>query len=145
MKTYSDANNITFSGFSAIVMVFILMMIGLLLLTGFNLLINSWQKTVVMENLYYQKFNHASSSLTWALYQNWDAPTTSWQCAIESTYQLKACIKKSLLTVDNYVLVRGESRDFFLYTLAHFDNNQLVVEKGHWLDYCPEKKSIDCE
>lgn len=145
MKTYSDADNITFSGFSAIVMVFILMMIGLIIVTGFNLLINSWQKTVIMENRYYQKFNHASSALTWALYQNWSVPTASWQCAIESTYQLKACIKKSLLTIDNYVLVRGEAEDFFLYTLAYFDNNQLVVEKGHWLDYCPEKRNYDCE
>ena len=68
MKIYSDANNPAFSGFSAIVMVFVLMTVGLILLTGFNLLINSWQKTVIMEIDYYKRFNHASSSLTWGIY-----------------------------------------------------------------------------
>jgi Protein of unknown function (DUF2509). len=145
MKIYSDANNPAFSGFSAIVMVFVLMTVGLILLTGFNLLINSWQKTVIMEIDYYKRFNHASSSLTWGIYQKWATPTTSWQCLTQSTYQLKACIKKSALTIDNYVLVRGEASHVFLFTLAHYENNQLVVEKGHWLDYCPEKKSSNCE
>jgi hypothetical protein len=135
----------TSSGFSTILMVIILMVVGLVLLIGFNLLIVSWQKNILMETQYYQQFNKASSSLTWAITQNWQTPKTNWHCMTEPTYQLKACIKKSLLRIDKYVLVRGEAKDFYLYTLAHFDNNRLIVEKGHWLDYCPEKKAIYCE
>ncbi|MCO6561092.1 MAG: YgdB family protein, partial [Gilliamella sp.] len=108
-------------------------------------LIASWQKNILIETQYYQQFNQASSSLTWAITQNWQKPKANWYCMTESTYQLKACIKKSLLRIDKYVLVRGEAKDFYLYTLAHFDNNRLIVEKGHWLDYCPEKRAIYCE
>ncbi|MWN06367.1 DUF2509 family protein [Gilliamella sp. Pas-s95] len=135
------------SGFSTIMMVIIFMVVGLVLLIGFNLLICSWQKAIIMESRYYQQFNQANSSLTWGITQNWPAPKAHWHCLTEPTYQLKACIKKSLLKVDKYVLVRGEAKDedFYLYTLAHFDNNRLIVEKGHWLDYCPEKRAIYCE
>ncbi|MCO6553199.1 MAG: YgdB family protein [Gilliamella sp.] len=135
----------TSSGFSTILMVIILMVVGLVLLIGFNLLIASWQKNILIETQYYQQVNQASSSLTWAITQNWQKPKANWHCMTESTYQLKACIKKSLLRIDKYVLVRGEAKDFYLYTLAHFDNNRLIVEKGHWLDYCPEKRAIYCE
>lgn len=145
MKIYSNQINNKISGFSAIVMVLILMVVGLILLTGFHLLIISWQKTIVMESRYYQRFNQASSSLTWGIFQNWSSPTTDWQCLTEPTYQFKACIKKSLLIIDNYILVRGEAEDFFLYALAYFEKNKLIVEKGHWLDYCPEKKITHCE
>ncbi|MCO6536550.1 MAG: YgdB family protein [Gilliamella sp.] len=144
MKTYFK-KMYTSSGFSTILMVIILMVVGLVLLIGFNILITSWQKTILMESQYYQQFNQASSSLTWAITQNWQTPKTNWYCMTEPTYQLKACIKKSLLKIDKYVLVRGEAKDFYLYTLAHFDNNRLIVEKGHWLDYCPEKRAIYCE
>lgn len=145
MKIYSNQSTSTISGFSAIIMVLILMVVGLTLLISFNLIITSWQKTIVMESRYYQRFNHASSSLTWGIFQYWSTPTTNWQCLTESTYQFKTCIKKSLLTIDNYILVRGEAENFFLYTLAYFKNNKLIIEKGHWLDYCPEKKSTHCE
>ncbi|MCO6547489.1 MAG: YgdB family protein, partial [Gilliamella sp.] len=132
-------------GFSTVLMMIILMVMGLSLLISFNLLIVSWQKAILMESQYYQKFNQASSSLTWAIIQNWQPPKTNWYCMTDPNYHLKACIKKSLLKIDNYVLVRGEAKDFYLYTLTHFDNNRLIVEKGHWLDYCPEKKAIYCE
>ncbi|MCO6545797.1 MAG: YgdB family protein [Gilliamella sp.] len=135
----------TSSGFSTVLMMIILMVMGLSLLISFNLLIVSWQKAILMESQYYQKFNQASSSLTWAIIQNWQPPKTNWYCMTDPNYHLKACIKKSLLKIDNYVLVRGEAKDFYLYTLTHFDNNRLIVEKGHWLDYCPEKKAIYCE
>ncbi|WP_085247511.1 DUF2509 family protein [Gilliamella mensalis] len=132
-------------GFSTILMAIILMTVGLVILVGFNLLVSSWQKAILMESRYYQQFNQASSSLTWAISQNWQTPKANWYCITEPTYQLKACIKQSLLKIDKYVLVRGEAEDFFLYMLAHFDNNRLIVETGHWLDYCPEKKAIYCE
>lgn len=145
MKTYQILNQNNENGFSAIIMVVILMVIGLLLLTGFNQLLISWHKTIAMETRYYKRFNQASSALNWALTQDWQTPTDQWQCLKDTKYQLKACVKKSQLKVDNYQLLRGEADGFFLYSLAHFKGAKLVVEKGHWLDYCPEKRSGDCE
>jgi len=54
MKTYLILNQNNENGFSAIIMVVILMVIGLLLLTGFNQLLISWHKTIAMETRYYQ-------------------------------------------------------------------------------------------
>lgn len=108
MKIYSNHDRNYPDGFSAICMVIILMVLGLMLLTGFNLLITSWQKSIIMERIYYTRFNHASSSLHWAIEQNWRPATIHWQCQIEPLYHFKGCIKQSQLLVDNYVLVRGE-------------------------------------
>lgn len=145
MKIYSSYRFTHSNGFSAISMVIILMVLGFMLLAGFNLLITSWQKSIIIERIYYSRFNHASSSLHWAITQNWPIPTLRWHCQTEPVYHFKGCIKQSRLLIDNYVLVRGEHEGFFLYTLAHYHGNKLIVEKGHWLDYCPEKKSRDCE
>lgn len=133
------------SGFSAIVMVIFLMIIGLSLLCGFHFLVASWQKIAMTERRYYQQFNTASSSLSWAITQRWQPPKPHWQCQLELNLQLKVCIKQSRWSHDNAILVRGEANGFFLYTLAHLHNNKLIVHKGQWLDYCPEKRSHDCE
>ncbi len=143
MKTHYPPNSL--SGFSTISMVIILTIIGLLLLTGFHSLIISEQKTIISQTQYYQRFNQASSALQWAITQNWPTPTDQWQCLIEARFQLKACIKKSLLKIDDYILVRGEAEHFYLYQLTLYDNHKLISQSGHWLDYCPEKRSIDCE
>lgn len=135
-----------YDGFSTLLMVIILTIVGLLLLTGFQITIDSIKRSYLIEIKYYRQFNQASSSLNWATKQIWQPPTEEWQCLSDTQYQLKACIKKSRLKVDNYTLVRGQANDdYFLYMLTHFEDNQLIVEKGHWLDYCPEKKMIDCE
>ena len=57
----------------------------------------------------------------------------------------QACIKKSRLKIDNYTLLRAQTDDYYLYMLTYFADNHLIIEKGHWLDYCPEKRLVDCE
>ncbi|KFA59625.1 hypothetical protein GAPWKB11_0368 [Gilliamella apicola] len=121
------------------------MIIGLTLLTGLDFLANSWKKSTIIEQHYYQQYNQASSSLNWAVTQDWQPPSNHWQCKTEPILHLRVCIKLSLLKIDNYTLIRGEADDFSLYMLAHYDNHKLLVEKGHWLDYCPEKRNSDCE
>lgn len=133
------------SGLSVIAMVMILMLLGLILLTGFNLLITSWQKSIISELTYYPRFNQASSSLEWGRIQNWPPPTSTWQCQTEINHQFNACIKQSSLNTDNYILLRGGTNGFYLYLLTHYDGSKLKIEKGHWLDYCPERRNVDCE
>lgn len=145
MKIHFNKKTTQAEGFSSLIMVIILTIVGLILLTGFQALVNSLKKTYLIEIQHYRQFNQASSSLNWATKQIWQLPTDEWQCLSDAKYQLKACIKKSRLKVDNYTLVRTQADEYYLYMLTHFENNQLSVEKGHWLDYCPEKKIVDCE
>lgn len=145
MKIHSNETRKPNAGFSTLLMVIILTIVGLTLLTGFQATIDSLKKSYLIEIQHYRQFNQASSSLNWATKQIWQLPTDEWQCLSDAKYQLKACIKKSRLKVDNYTLVRTQTDEYYLYMLTHFENNQLSVEKGHWLDYCPEKKIVDCE
>ncbi|PXZ04666.1 DUF2509 family protein [Gilliamella apicola] len=145
MKIHCNQTGTPNAGFSTLLMVIILTIVGLLLLTGFQATIDSLKKSYLIEIQHYHQFNQASSSLNWATQQTWQVPTEEWQCLSDSQYHLTACIKKSRLKVDNYTLVRVQADDYYLYMLTHFEDNQLIVEKGHWLDYCPEKKMTDCE
>jgi hypothetical protein len=145
MKIHSNNKTPQHDGFSTLLLVIILTIVGLILLTGFQATIEPLKKTYLIEIQHFRKFNRASSSLNWATKQAWQPPTEQWQCLSDAQYQLKACIKKSRLKVDDYTLVRAQADNYYLYMLAYFSNNQLIVEKGHWLDYCPEKKVTDCE
>ena len=145
MKIHCNQTGTPNAGFSTLLMVIILTIVGLLLLTGFQTTVDSLKKSYLIEIQHYHQFNQASSSLNWATQQIWQLPTEEWQCLSDAQYHLTACIKKSRLKVDNYTLVRAQADDYYLYMLTHFEDNQLIVEKGHWLDYCPEKKMIDCE
>ena len=145
MKTHFNKKTTQIDGFSTLIMVIILTIVGLILLTGFQAIVNSLKKNYLIEIQYYRQFNLASSSLNWATQQTWQLPTEEWQCLSDAQYHLTACIKKSRLKVDNYTLVRAQADDYYLYMLTHFADNHLIIEKGHWLDYCPEKRLVDCE
>ncbi len=145
MKIHFNKKTSQADGFSTFIMVIILTIVGLILLTGFQAIVNSLKKNYLIEIQYYRQFNLASSSLNWAIQQTWQLPTEEWQCLSDAQYHLTACIKKSRLKVDNYTLVRAQADDYYLYMLTHFADNHLIIEKGHWLDYCPEKRLVDCE
>lgn len=132
-------------GFGAVSIILILMILGVILLTGFHQLVNRWQKSIIIERNYYFHFNQASSALSWAMTGYWQIATDRWQCQTESHFQLQACIKKSSLKTDHYILVRGGNDKFYLYQLTHQHGERLQFEEGHWLDHCPEQKSHDCE
>ncbi|MDF7670194.1 DUF2509 family protein [Orbaceae bacterium ESL0721] len=141
----SDKRSFDQSGIGTIAMVITLMVLGLALLTGFNLLITSWQKSIITEISYYNRYNRAHSSQNWGATQSWAIPTNSWQCQNRTTDQLSACIKKSSLLTDNYTILRGSADGFYLYQLTHYMNGKLEMEKSHWLDYCPERRNYNCD
>lgn len=145
MKIHFNKKTTQAEGFSSLIMVIILTIVGLILLTGFQALVNSLKKTYLIEIQHYRQFNQASSSLNWAKKQLWQPPSEQWQCLLDNQYQFKACIKKSRLKIDNYTLLRAQADDYYLYMLTYFADNHLIIEKGHWLDYCPEKRLVDCE
>ncbi|XKM12600.1 DUF2509 family protein [Orbaceae bacterium ac157xtp] len=141
MKTANDQ-----SGFSVIGLVIILLIIGVFLLLGLNNSTTSWRKSFINQGKYYQNFNKAYSAIEWAKTLSWKTPSEKWQCKTQSKHQLKVCIKQSNLTKQKFVLIKGEGDDLKLYHLATYTSDgKLTFKKGHWLDYCPEKLSSDCE
>lgn len=137
--------NITEQGFSTIGMVMVLSLLGVILLTGLNKLVLSQQKHLNQQKDYYHAVNHALSSLQWAATLNWRAANDQWQCQYRQQAELSACIKSSQLTTNNFILVKGQYGAIKHYHLASLNHDKLIMNKGHWLDYCPEKQSANCD
>lgn len=143
MKMY----NTNQQGVSAIAMVLILLLLGVLLLNNFNDILFSWRKQAVYERQYFQHYTLAASSLAWATQQHWPVPMAEWFCLEEKNEQLKACIKQASLA--GFILLSGQSPSLTLYSLGIFDplagHENLTIRKGYWLDFCPEKADYSCD
>lgn len=132
-------------GFSAIPMVLIVLALGGVMIKTFSQITMLWQKDYSQSNRYFEQFNHAQSSIEWAVTQQWQHPTEQWQCKIFKDYQLSACIKLSGLIDGKFVIIKGQFQQLKLFHLASFNNGYLILQLGHWLDYCPNNKRRYCE
>lgn len=143
-KMHSKAN-----GFGAIGMVILLSILGGLLVSGLSYYLLSWQKAAIYQKQYYHHYNQSLSAIYWSLSQTWNNVTNQWQCKNEPSLQLQACIKLSTLNTGQFAMIKGQSEQFTLYHLATYQNNagsvKLTIQTGHWLDYCPENRSLDCD
>lgn len=137
--------NMTEQGFSTMGMVLVLSLLGGILLTGLNKLVLSQQRHLNQQKDYYHAVNHTLSSLQWSTTLNWLAATEQWQCQYHQHAKFSVCIKSSRLTASHFILVRGQYGEVKHYHLASLSHGKLIMEKGHWLDYCPEKQSADCD
>jgi len=146
-KTRIDEYYITdCQGFSALGMVMVLLLLGGILMAEFSQTSLLIQKKVIYEKQYYIAENRALSSIQWAITLDWLPVTLVWQCQNLPSLELNACIKKSSLPVGNYILVRGQFAQINRYHLATYNGDgMLVIDKGHWLDYCPENRQSNCD
>jgi len=146
-KTRIDEYYITdCQGFSALGMVMVLLLLGGILMAEFSQTSLLIQKKVIYEKQYYIAENRALSSIQWAITLDWLPVTLVWQCQNLPSLELNACIKKSSLPVGNYILVRGQFAQINRYHLATYnEDGMLVIDKGHWLDYCPENRQSSCD
>lgn len=143
ITNYLARNN---SGYSAICMVIILLLLGSLLITELNRFSLAWQKKVIKEQQYYRDVNHSLSLITWATTVSWLSPTDIWQCQRNESTNSHACIRQAVLSNESYTIIRGQSNSIKQYHLATYQDGHLNIEKGHWLDYCPDKvRDNDCE
>lgn len=138
-------HNQSCSGYSAIAMVMILLVLGGILMSELNRFSFSWQKKVIKERAYYKGINHILSSITWATTLSWPQPTNSWQCQIDSIAILNACIRKAIISTGDYTIIKGQFGQLKQYHLATYNHGDLTIEQGHWLDYCPDRqRGGDC-
>ncbi|QIQ21715.1 DUF2509 family protein [Zophobihabitans entericus] len=145
MKIVYYPDNCDQQGFSAIALVLVLLLLGMLLLTGFYQSLFIWQKSDVYERRYFRSYNQASSGLVWGKLQSWNTPTESWQCQKELSLKLDVCVKQA--SFGGMIILKSIGQDLVLYHLAYYDSvtQKLVSESGHWLDFCPERVGYDCE
>lgn len=132
-------------GFSVISMVMVVLILSTILVVGLNQFLLSKRKTVIYIKNNYKAINQASSAISWAMTLQWSPPMDTWQCQLHYEKKLNACIKKSTLSTGDYIIVRGQSDKVKRYYLANYNNGIITVEKGHWLDYCPENRNFDCD
>ncbi|WP_392553248.1 DUF2509 family protein [Orbus wheelerorum] len=137
---------ICYRGFSALGMTIILLILGTLLMAEFSRTSLLIQKKTIYQKQYYKAENKALSSIQWAITLQWLPITQYWQCQYLPSQELNACIKKSSLATDNYILIRGQFAQLTRYHLATYSNDEILyINKGHWLDYCPEYRQSNCD
>ncbi|CAI0957555.1 YgdB family protein [Serratia grimesii] len=139
-------------GGSTLAAVMMLLVLGLMLLNAQHRQLDSALLLSADEKHYLQAYNQAVSALSWGVAQSWPRDrlvTTDWWC--QKTDALRACAKLSAQT--GIVLVRGEAEmnhgePLRIYQRTKPDGTEssigLVAEAGGWLDFCPEKKQVDC-
>ncbi len=139
-------------GGSTLAAVMMLLVMGLMLLNAQHRQLDSALLVAADEQRYLQAYNQAISALSWGVAQSWPRnrlATNGWWC--QKTAALRACAKLSAQT--GIVLVRGEAdmnhgEPLRIYQRTKPDGAEssivLVAEAGGWLDFCPEKKQVDC-
>lgn len=133
-------------GYSVIGMTIILLCLSGILMSEFIRISFSWQKKSVREKQSYLATNNVLSSITWATTLRWQSPSNLWQCQYEPVAEFNACIRQAELSNGDYIIIRGQSGRLKQYHLANYMHGILTIEKGHWIDYCPEnKREMNCE
>jgi hypothetical protein len=141
-------------GGSTLAAVMLLLVIGLMLLNAQKRQLDSALLLAVDQQRYLRAYNQAISALHWGLVQPWSRTqltNAKWQCQQLKSDDLQACVRRSART--GVIIVRGtgviaHGEPLSLYQLASETKTvgdvMLQVEKGGWLDVCPEKKESDC-
>lgn len=141
-------------GGSTLAAVMLLLIMGLLLLTAQQKQLDSALLLATDQQRYLKAYNQAASALSWGLVQPWPRATlvaTEWYCLNADNPGLSACVRLSVRP--GVIILRGRgdipgSEPLWLYQLATEASGteilSLQAQKGGWLDFCPEKRSIDC-
>ncbi|MGO2158056.1 MAG: YgdB family protein [Serratia proteamaculans] len=139
-------------GGSTLAAVMMLLVMGLMLLNAQHRQLDSALLLAADEKRYLQAYNQAASALSWGVVQSWPRGrlvANDWWC--QQTGELRACAKLS--SQAGIVLVRGDAQISHGEPLRLYQRTQpegtggdigLRVETGGWLDFCPEKKQVDC-
>ncbi|WP_431225226.1 YgdB family protein [Serratia sp. L9] len=142
-------------GGSTLAAVMLMLVMGLMLLTAQQRQLDSALLLVADRQHYLKAYNQAASGLSWGLAQSWprgSLQATSWYCLQQSSDALQTCARLS--SRSGVVVVRGAgeiagAEPVWLYQLATEapgdGSIKLTVQKGGWLDFCPEKRATDCD
>lgn len=143
-------------GFSTISMVMLLMLFGMLMLKGLNGQLTTQVKIYGDERRYLRAHNQAVSSVAWALSQRWALQKNQWQCQINASDGLSACVQEMS---DGRILIRGAGKlsssepDLVLFQLSERRDSQGDEGDGSSklssiaygsIDFCPLKQPAEC-
>lgn len=143
-------------GYSTISMLMLLMLFGMLMLKGLNGQLTTQVKIYGDERRYLNAYNQALSSIAWALSQRWALQKHQWQCQINASDGLSACVQQM---DDGRVLIRGSGKlsssesDLALFQLSRRGDG--LSEEGDSrvklnstaygsIDFCPLKQPAEC-
>lgn len=141
-------------GGSTLAAVMLLLLMGLLLLTAQQKQVDSALLLATDQQRYLKAYNQAASALNWGLVQPWPRATltaTGWYCLPLDNHELSACARLSARS--GVIMLRGQgdmprAAPLWLYQLTTEASGnatiRLQVQKGGWLDFCPEKRASDC-
>jgi len=134
------------AGNSSILMVLMLLLSGLMMLTGLSSHLAAQRQWGMKEVSSIVRYAGAQSALAWGEELQW-SPQEYWQCQTEVSSALRACLYQ---TEDDEALLAGflandnfaERRVFWRW--GRLKKGKFIASAHGWLDYCPLSDKTRC-
>lgn len=140
MNLYREA------GQSTLLMVLMLLLLGLMMLSGLSYYLADQRQWGMKEVRSIVRYAGAQSALAWGSRQQW-SPQPHWQCQTETFSGLRACLYQAK---DNEVLLAGTlvgsnlSESLVFWRWGRLKNGKFIASAHGWLDYCPLSDKTRC-
>lgn len=134
-------------GQSSILMVLMLLLLGLMILSGFSSYLTTQRQWGVKEIRAIVHQAGAQSALAWGAGLKW-SPLPHRQCQTDKLFGLYACLYQ---LKNNEVLLAGTlatehlSENVVFWRWGWLKNGKFIVRAHGWLDYCPLNDKTRCD
>ncbi|MCG0455785.1 DUF2509 family protein [Enterobacter cloacae complex sp. ECC445] len=126
-------------GMSSLALVLLLLVLGTLILTGFNQQLTTFSTLVGDESRSLQQQAKIQSALEWGRVQSWSSEPQV-QCKNTSAWQV--CLRP--LSEARVLLIAGD-RDLLFWRAGEIVDGKVRFSPHGWSDFCPLKESGLCQ
>lgn len=126
-------------GMSSLALVLLLLVLGILILTGLNQQLTTFSSLVGGESRSLQQQATVQSALEWGRVQGW---STEPQVQCKNTSAWRVCLRQ--LSEGRVLLIAGDS-DLMLWRAGEIVDGKVRFSPHGWSDFCPLKESALCQ
>lgn len=126
-------------GMSSLALVLLLLVLGTLILTGFNQQLTTFSALVGGESRSLQQQATVQSALEWGRFQSWSSEP---QVQCKKTLAWRVCLRQ--LSEARVLLIAGDS-GLLLWRAGEIVDGKIRFSPHGWSDFCPLKESALCQ
>ncbi|HFK5793494.1 TPA: DUF2509 family protein [Enterobacter asburiae] len=126
-------------GMSSLALVLLLLVLGTLILTGFNQQLTTFSALVGGESRSLQQQATVQSALEWGRVQSWSSEP---QVQCKKTSAWRVCLRQ--LSEARVLLIAGDS-GMLLWRAGEIVDGKIRFSPHGWSDFCPLKENALCQ
>lgn len=126
-------------GMSSLALVLLLLVLGTLILTGFNQQLTTFSALVGDESRSLQQQATVQSALEWGRVQSWSSEP---QIQCKKTSAWRVCLRQ--LSEARVLLIAGDS-GMLLWRAGEIVDGKIRFSPHGWSDFCPLKENALCQ